>query len=131
MKSAAIIDDELKFPPLSDEILRVFSDETSPEYEKLSEFLLNSKRIDNENAISDFIFSNDFIKDFLLTEVFIEFFETDFKTSLLAYKDNYIKSMEKFELISKVLQENGFKVEYFHQRPNENSDLERFQVIFM
>ncbi|HDZ0491817.1 TPA: hypothetical protein RRT94_005183, partial [Klebsiella quasipneumoniae] len=78
MKSAAIIDDELKFPPLSDEILRVFSDETSPEYEKLSEFLLNSKRIDNENAISDFIFSNDFIKDFLLTEVFIEFFETDF-----------------------------------------------------
>lgn len=131
MKSAAIIDDELKFPPLSDEILRVFSDETSPEYEKLSEFLLNSKRIDNENAISDFIFSNDFIKDFLLTEVFIEFFEADFKTSLLAYKDNYIKSMEKFELISKVLQENGFKVKYFHQRPNENSDLERFQVIFM
>ncbi|EAB5739974.1 hypothetical protein D5O23_17075, partial [Salmonella enterica subsp. enterica] len=131
MRSAAIIDDELKFPLLSDEILRVFSDETSPEYEKLSEFLLASKCIDDENAISSFIYSNDFIKDFVLTEAFIELFEDDLKTSLLAYKDSHNKSMEKFRLISKVLQENGFEVEYLHQRPAKNSDLEQFQVIFM
>lgn len=131
MKIAAIIDDELKYPALPEDILRVFSDDTSPEYEQLSYFLLSSEIVGDENAISDFISSSGFIENCLLSDKFVDGFKADFKSSLLAYQDNYNNIMEKLNLISKVLRDNGFEVELLSKRPEDNSDLEKYNVIFM
>ncbi|WP_448176317.1 hypothetical protein [Morganella morganii] len=131
MKIAAIIDDELKLPSLPDDISRVFSDDTSPEYEKLQAFLHASTIISDESAISEFISTSDFISNVVLNDKFVEAFEGDFKISLLAYKNDRTRSMEKFALIQKVLSDNGFQVELLCQRPQSNADLERFDVIFM
>ncbi|MCA5476839.1 hypothetical protein K1S81_23925 [Klebsiella pneumoniae] len=131
MKIAAIIDDELKLPSLPDDISRVFSDDTSPEYEKLQAFLHASRIISDESAISEFISTSDFISNVVLNDKFVEVFEGDFKISLLAYKNDRARSMEKFALIQKVLRDNGFQVELLCQRPQSNADLERFDVIFM
>lgn len=131
MKTAAIIDDELKLPSLPDNISRVFSDDTSPEYESLQAFLLGSNIISDESAIPEFISTSAFISDVVLNDQFVEAFEGDFKISLLAYKDDRNRSMERFSLIEKVLSDNGFKVELLSQRPQSNTDLERFDVIFM
>lgn len=96
MKTAAIIDDELKLPSLPDNISRVFSDDTSPEYESLQAFLLGSNIISDESAIPEFISTSAFISDVVLNDQFVEAFEGDFKISLLAYKDDRNRSMERF-----------------------------------
>lgn len=131
MKKAIIIDDDLQ-PKISDTLLEFFSDETSPEFEILEEYI--EEKTGNrktEKEIVELVNTTEFVSDYIQTTEFIERFEDDSKLTLEAFRSDIAKQQEKFTLIENVLKKNGYQVDKLSIRPLDTSDLSDYDVIFM
>lgn len=131
MKKAIIIDDDLQFK-INGSLLELFSDETSPDFEIIDNFVAEKTgKKQTEDEILHFINSSEFVDEYVLNPEFIEKFEGESKLILEAFHSDISKQKEKFSLIENTLIKNNYQVDKCYIRPKDSSDLNEYEVIFM